>query len=299
MTASSAGGKAGFFAALFAFTFWGLLPVYWKALGHIPSMEILSHRIVWSFVFGGLLITLTGRWQETRQAWSGPGNLKYFIASSALIAMNWFVYIWAVNSGHVVDASLGYYINPLVNMILGFIVYHDRLRRLQWAAVGLAAAGVMNQVLLIGRFPWISVFLGVTFGLYGLVRKLMRVESLPGLFFETTILMVPAAVYLVCLAVSGRGALGENSTLVSNALLLGAGAVTSLPLLAFAFGARRLSLVTVGILQYFAPTGMFLLGVFFYGEAFTRAHWVTFIFIWSGVILYTVDSVIALRRFSR
>ena len=298
MTSSAPSGKAGFFAALFAFTFWGLLPIYWKALGHIPSVEILCHRIVWSFVFIAILISLTGRWEETRQGWTAPGNLKYFIASSSLIAMNWFVYIWSVNSGHVVDASLGYYFNPLVNMLLGFIVYHDRLRRLQWVAVVLAVLGVMNQVFLIGRFPWISVFLGVTFGLYGLVRKLMRVESLPGLFFETTILLVPAAVYLGYLAVLGVGALGGNSSLPSNTLLLGAGAVTSLPLLAFAFGTRRLSLVTVGVLQYLAPTCMFLLGVFLYGEVFTRAHLVTFALIWGGVAIYTIDSAIALHRYA-
>jgi chloramphenicol-sensitive protein RarD len=292
MNSAPDGRKGGLFSAIFAFTAWGLLPVYWKALHHVPSVEILCHRIVWSFGFSALLITVFKRWGETRRCIVTPGNFKYFAAGSILIATNWFVYIWAVNSGHVVEASLGYYFNPLVNMLLGFVVFHDRLRRLQWVAVFLAVLGVMNQVMALGRFPWISIFLGVSFGFYGLVRKLMRVESLPGLFFETAILTFPAGSYLIYLGIVGKGALGTVDS-ISSTLLVSAGAVTSLPLIAFAFSTRRLSLVTVGILQYLSPTSMFLLGVFVYGESFSSAHLVTFACIWMGVAVYVADGLIA------
>jgi chloramphenicol-sensitive protein RarD len=290
--------RSGLLAGLGAFVAWGLLPIYWKGLGQVPALEILCHRIVWSALFSGLILTALGRWHEAGLVIRVAANRRMIWLSGLLIGVNWFVYIWAVNAGHVVESSLGYYINPLVNVLFGVLFFKDRLRRLQLAAILLATLGVANLILTLGIFPWISLVLAFTFGLYGLVRKTMRVESLPGLFFETSTLSVPAVAYLGWLfltGTSGMGSLGPGIDL----MLVGAGAVTSLPLLAFAFSTRRLRLVTVGILQYIAPTCMFLLGVFVYGEPFTRAHLITFACIWAGVALYSAESMLLARKLNK
>ncbi|MFW6323721.1 MAG: EamA family transporter RarD [Desulfovibrionales bacterium] len=287
--------STGLAAGLAAFLAWGLLPVYWKAVQTVPAFEILCHRIVWSAVFSALILTFQKRWAEIKTAFQRSANRRYLLLSGSLVATNWGVYIWAVNSGHVVQASLGYYINPLVNVILGFLFFGDRPRPLQKVAILAATLGVLNIVVSFGRLPWISLVLAFSFGLYGLARKKMKVESLPGLFIETTALAIPAGGYLLWLAHAGTGALGQAGWTI-DALLLGAGAVTSMPLLAFTFAARRLSLVTVGILQYLAPTCMFLLGVFAYGEPFTPVHLITFLLIWVGVAIYTVEGIILARR---
>ena len=298
MTAQESRTRSGLLAGLAAFSAWGLLPIYWKELGQIPTLEILCHRIVWSALFSGLFLTATGRWHEAGGAFRAPENRRMIWSSGMLIGVNWFVYIWAVNAGHVVEASLGYYINPLVNVLLGFLFFKDRLRRPQLAAILLAALGVANLILSLGIVPWISLVLALTFALYGLVRKMMRVESLPGLFFETTALSIPAAAYLAWLFLTGAAGMGRFGT-GTDLLLVGAGLVTSLPLLAFAFSTRRLRLVTVGILQYIAPTCMFLLGVFVYGEPFTLSHLITFACIWGGIALYVGDTVLLSRRLRR
>jgi chloramphenicol-sensitive protein RarD len=290
--------RSGLVAGLAAFLAWGLLPIYWKALGQVPPLEILCHRIVWSALFSALILTVLGRWGEAGLAFRVAANRRMIWFSGLLIGVNWYLFIWAVNTGHVVEASLGYYINPLVNVLLGFLFFKDRLRRLQLAAILLATIGVVNLILSLGIFPWISLALALTFGLYGLVRKMMGVESLPGLFFETTALSVPALAMLVWLFLTGSLALGTLGP-GTDLLLVGAGAVTSLPLLAFAFSTRRLRLVTVGILQYLAPTSMFLLGVFAYNEPFSRAHLITFACIWAGVALYTAESLLLSRRIKR
>jgi len=285
---------SGLLAATFAFVCWGLLPLYWKALAAVSAQEIICHRIVWSLACTGLLLIAQGRLAEVRKALGTRRDMLLLAASSSLIGLNWFLYIWAVNAGHVLEASLGYYLNPLVNVALGRMVFRDKLRRPQAIAVGLAATGVAVQLVMQGRLPWIALCLAVSFGLYGMVRKLMTVESLPGLFLETMMLAGPAAAYLLWLAAQGLGGMGHLG-LGTDALLVGAGLVTTVPLLAFAFGARQITMTTLGVLQYLGPTGMFLLGALVYGEPFGTWQAVTFGFIWAGVILYTADGVLRLR----
>lgn len=254
----------------------------------MDALEIICHRMVWSLACTALLLAVTGRLGEAWRALGSRRSVLLLLCSSSLIGVNWYLYVWSVNAGHVLEASLGYYLNPIVNVMIGVAVFRDRLSRTQMIAVGLAATGVAVQLFLQGRLPWIALTLAVTFGLYGMVRKLMAVESLPGLFLETLALSVPALVWLVSLAARGQGAFGHMG-LSTDLLLAGAGLVTAAPLLAFAFGARRITLTTVGVLQYLGPTGMFLLGVLVYGEPFDAAKAVTFAFIWAGVALYTVD----------
>jgi chloramphenicol-sensitive protein RarD len=279
----------GLAAGLAAFLTWGLLPFYWKALADVTAREILCHRMVWSFVFVGLILTLQGRWRELVGSISRQ-NLLYFSGTSLLLSVNWLTYIWGVNAGYVLEASMGYYINPLVNVLLGFIFFRDRLRPMQLAAIGLAAAGVLNLVINYGRFPWIALTLAFTFGFYGLIRKVVRVESLPGLFYETTIMSGPALAYLLFLNSSGELRFLELSP-GTDLLLAGAGVATSFPLLMFAFSARRLRLVEVGIMQYLAPTCMFVLGAFVFQEPFTPVHLLSFLLIWSGVAVYVLELV--------
>lgn len=289
--APSASGPLLAFAA---FLSWGLLPAYWKALSDLPALEILCHRIVWSLAAVLAALLWTGRLAEARRALTSPREVLLLAASSALIAANWFLFIWAVNAGHVLEASLGYYVNPLVNVLLGRLFLRERLRRVQAWAVALAGAGVLVLLVVHGRLPWIALSLAATFALYGLVRKVMAVEALPGLFVETLVLGLPAGAWLLWLAVQGQGALG-HAPLPVQGLALGAGLVTAAPLAAFAAAARSLRLATLGIIQYVSPTGMFLLGVLAYGEPFTPAHAATFGLIWAGIALYTRD-VLGLMR---
>jgi len=292
---SSQSQRAGLLAGFAAYLSWGLLPVYWKAVQAVPALEILCHRIIWSVVFSGACLLVTRHGREVADAFRSRRNLAYLVASSLLVASNWGLYIYGVNAGHVVQCSLGYYINPLINVILGFIFFRDRLRPVQWIAVALAAAGVANEVVRFGQLPWIALLLALTFGLYGLVRKKMGSGPLVGIFIETAFMSLPAAAYLIWLHVQGRGALGTLG-LKTDLILLGAGMITTLPLLGFNYGARRLSLVTMGILQYIAPTCMFLLGILVYGEAFSVVQLWTFILIWCGVILYTTESTLHFKR---
>ncbi len=285
---------SGVLAAGFAFLAWGLLPVYWKAMAAVPAFEIICHRVVWSQVVTALLLLPRGGLVEVRAALRSRRDLLLLTVSSSLIGVNWFLYIYAVNSGQVLEASLGYYLNPLVNVCLGVVFFRDRLRPVQVLAVALAAAGVSVQVAAHGAVPWLALGMAVTFGVYGMVRKLMSLGSLPGLFVETGVLTLPAAGYLAWLWLHGQGGflhLGPGLDL----LMAGAGAVTTVPLLAFTFGARRITLTTLGVLQYLGPTGMFLLGVLAYGEPFGPAHALTFACIWAGVVLYTAEGAWRLR----
>jgi len=288
----------GFAAALAAFIAWGLLPIYWKALLGVAPLEILCHRILWSLVFISIVLTIKHRWGEAIAPLSSPRSLLILAGSSLCIGGNWLLYIWSVNTGHVVETSLGYYINPLVNVLLGFIFFRERLNGYQYAAIGLAAAGVVVSILSHGKLPWISLTLAVSFGCYGLLRKIAAVASLPGLFLETLVLGPASLGYLIYLKWTGAIGFTAGSP-TTDMLLVGAGAVTALPLIGFAFAARRLNLSTLGILQYSSPSIAFLLGVFVYKEPFDTGHMVTFALIWAGLLLYTVDSVRALRRHRR
>jgi len=281
--------------ALAAFTAWGLLPIYWKALKSVDPLEILCHRIIWSLVFIALILTINKRWPEAFAPLKSPRNIGILTLSSLIIGSNWLLYIWAVNSNHVLETSLGYYICPLVSILLGFIFFRERLNRLQFIAIGLAALGVTNSIISYGEFPWIALALAISFGLYGLLRKVAAVESLPGLFLETMVLAPVALWYLGSLQAQGTSAF-LNQSMDVTMLLIGAGAVTATPLIGFAFGARRLQLSTLGVLQYAAPSIAFLLGVFLYDEPFGPSHLLTFGLIWAGLAVYTADSIRTIRK---
>ena len=285
----------GFTAALTAFLAWGLLPVYWKSLISVTPLEILCHRILWSLVFIAIILTVKRRWRETFAPLASPRSLLILTCSSLCIGGNWLLYIWAVNNSHVVETSLGYYINPLVNILFGFTFFRERLNRLQYAAIGLATLGVANSIISYGDVPLIALGLAVSFACYGLLRKIAAVESLPGLFLETMVLGPAALYWLLRLEFIGASGFLAGHPSV-DLLLVGAGAVTALPLIGFAYGARRLQLSTVGILQYSAPSIAFLLGVFVYKEPFGPSHLLTFALIWAGLAVYTFDSVRTLRR---
>ncbi|MDC0335977.1 EamA family transporter RarD [Pseudodesulfovibrio sp.] len=285
----------GFTAALVAFIGWGLLPVYWKALKTVDPFEILCHRILWSLVFIAIILTIKKRWPETFAPLRSPKNLGILALSSLTIGGNWLLYIWAVNTNHVLETSLGYYINPLVNVLFGFIFFRERLSSMQCIAIGLAALGVANSIISYGELPWISLVLAVTFACYGLLRKVAAVESLPGLFLETMVLAPVALIYLVKLQLTGSSGFLAGNTEI-DLLLIGAGAATAMPLIGFAYGARRLQLTTLGILQYSAPSIAFMLGVFLYDEPFGPSHLLTFGLIWAGLAVYTGDSVRTIRK---
>lgn len=287
--------KPGTLAALSAYIFWGLLPVYWKTIEHVPAQEILGHRIVWSLAVTLGLLAVRRQWGWLKQAARQPKTLLPYVGAAALLTINWFVYIWANNSGHIVETSLGYFINPLVNVLLGVVFLQERMRPGQWAAIGLAFAGVAYMTLNYGQAPWIALTLAFSFGFYGLIHKTGTLESVQGLNVETALMFLPAFGYLTYLGSRGTGAFGQAS--VGTTSLLGlAGFVTAIPLILFAYGARRVQLTTLGVLQYVAPTLQFLLGVVVYGESFTQARLIGFSLIWAALLLYTAEGFITQRR---
>jgi chloramphenicol-sensitive protein RarD len=278
-----------------AFLIWGLSPVYWKAFGRVGPLEIVMHRIVWSFAFLMPIIFLLRQWHELVSALANRRTLLVLATSALLVALNWLIYIWAVNNGYLLQASLGYYINPLVNVVLGMAFLRERLRRPQMAAVLLAATGVIYLTVQYGQFPWISLVLAFSFGLYGLIRKVAPVSSLVGLTVETMLMSVPALAYLLFLGSRQRGSIfrgdaGMDLLLMSTALM------TAVPLLLFTAGARRITLSTLGLMQYLAPGGMFLLAVLYYREPFASAQLWTFVMIWTALAIYSTDSLKVYRR---
>lgn len=274
--------------AAVAYFIWGLLPAYWKLLQSLGPLEILAHRILWSFLFLMGLILVRREWGVVRGAVSRPRTVGLYAAAAVLLGMNWGVYIWAVNAAHIVETSLGYYINPLVSVVLAVVFLHERLRRIQWLAVGIAAIGVAQLTWAYGRPPWIALILASSFGLYGLVKKLAPLGALPGLVLETATLLPLAAVYLGWAERTGTGAFGHAGGRVT-ALLVLAGLMTSLPLLLFARAAREVSLSTLGLLQYIAPTCALVLGVAVYGESFPPGRAFGFALIWGALALYWAE----------
>jgi chloramphenicol-sensitive protein RarD len=273
-----------------AFLIWGISPIYWKAMRAVAAFEIILHRIVWSFIFLLPLIIIMRRWQEFIDALKNTRALLILLTTALIVGGNWLLYIWAINSDHLLQASLGYYINPLVNVVLGVVFLKERLRRLQILAVALATVGVIYLTVYYGEFPWIALTLGVTFGLYGLIRKVAPVGSLVGLTVETLLLSIPALVYLFYLDSHGQGAIFRVS-LKLDLMLMGCAPLTAVPLLCFTLGARRLYLSTLGLLQYIAPSCMFVLAVFLFREPFSSAQVVTFILIWTALAIYSTDSM--------
>ncbi len=286
---------SGVLYAAGAFVVWGLSPAYWKALQAVPAIEIVSHRVVWSFLFLVGLTVFQGRMPEVMAAARSWRNLLILSVTTLLVSANWLLYIWAVNAGYLLQASLGYYINPLVNVLLGVIFLRERLRRAQAIAVCLASAAVLFRTVSFGQFPWIALTLGFSFGVYGLIRKVVSVGSLAGLTVETMLLTPVAVAALVYFQHSGTAGLLHGGS-VQDLLLLGTGVITAVPLLFFNLGARRINLSTVGLLQYIAPTFMFLMAVLVYGEPFSVIQLITFALIWSALAIYSFDSVRAYRR---
>jgi chloramphenicol-sensitive protein RarD len=272
-----------------AFLCWGLFPIYFKLVGAVPAVEMLANRVVWSLLFVTGLITVLRGWPAVLAVFPNRRLVAILTLSAVVISLNWGVFIWAIANDRVLQSSLGYYINPLVSVVLGVVVLRERLRAAQWAAVGLAAAGVAYQVIGLGAFPWVALTLAFSFGFYGLIRKMAAVDAYSGLFVETLILSPVALAYLTWLEATGRGALGAGDWGL-NGLIAASGVVTALPLILFVAGAKRIRLSTLGLLQYTVPTGHLLLAVFVYGEPFTRGNLVTFGCIWAALAIYTFDT---------
>jgi len=286
--------KTGLLYALVSYGVWGVFPLYWKMLLHVPPQQILAHRIVWSLLF--LLIILAWRRDKTFiQYLSSPRTLGTLVLTGALIGGNWFTYIYAVNNNHIVDASLGYYINPMVNVLLGVVFLKERLSRIQVIAVVFAFAGVAYLTFHYGKLPVISLFLAFSFGFYGLLRKKANLQSMPGLMVETLLLAPVALWYLWSVNSLGTGSFGHYSTLTNVLLILG-GPVTALPLFWFGIAATRIPLSTLGFIQYLSPTIQLLIGIFIFSEPFDAAYLVSFSLVWTGLAIYTYSVILAIKR---
>lgn len=287
---ASATALRGVLAAMSAYIFWGVAPVYFKALGSVGAGEIIAHRILWSVVLLALVLLIMRQRAGLDALRANPRLLLWLGGTTLLVTSNWLVYVWAINAERVLEASLGYFINPLVSVLLAALLLKERLRRPQQIAFALATLGVINQIVQVGALPWISLFLAVTFALYGFLRKRLAIDAVTGLLVETLLAAPFALFYLRTLAVDGQLAFAHQGLHVDT-LLVAAGAVTSLPLVLFAYGARRLRLTTMGFLQYLAPTLMFLLGAVVYGEPLDAGRLATFVLIWGGLLIYTGDVV--------
>ncbi len=285
----------GILYALMAYFLWGVFPVYWKLIHAVPAIEIIGHRISWSFLFVVIIVWVKRDWWTLRLALKNRKAWSIFLITAALLFVNWLTYVWAVNAGFIVDSSLGYFINPLVNVVLGVVFLRERLRLWQWIPVGIATLGVLYLTISYGALPWIGLVLALTFGAYGLLKKTAPLSSIHGFTLETGFLFVPALAYLVFLEFSGQGAFGHGS-MGETALLAFSGVATGLPLLLFGAAARLVPLSTMGFIQYIAPTLQFLIGVLVYGEAFTTDRMIGFGVIWFALILYSVDSVRARHK---
>ncbi len=282
--------RSALLAGIAAFGFWGIIPIYWKFLRMVPASEILAHRFVWTTAFLAGLLSWQGRWPEMRQVLRSRRTVLFCMASGVAISLNWFMFIWAVNANRVLETSLGYFMTPLINVLFGAIFLRERLTRPQLAAVILAALGVLNLTFGYGRFPWIAIGLCCSWGVYALLRKLSGTAAIPGLFFETTMLLPLAIAYLIFLQANGALFFGPAHW-TQALILISSGLVTGLPLVWFGHAARHLRLTTIGFLQYLAPSGTFFLGVFLYHEPFTRAHLITFALIWLALIIFTFEMI--------
>lgn len=282
--------RQGVIYALCAYTLWGIAPIYFKTISAVPAAEILTHRMIWSCVLL-MVLTLAGRqWHKVQAVLRQPKVLFTLAFTSVTVGGNWLLFIWAINNGHMLDASLGYYINPLFNVLLGMVFLSEKLRRLQWWAVALAFTGVAIQLIAFGSLPWIALVLASSFAIYGLVRKKLALDALTGLLIETMIMLPPAAIYLWGFADSPTSHLTQNDWHL-NLLLIAAGAVTTAPLLCFTAAATRLKLSTLGFFQYIGPSLMFILAVTLYGEELAMDKALTFACIWSALLIFTLDGL--------
>ena len=283
----------GILSGIGAYVLWGFFPIYWKLLHNVPAPELIGHRIVWSSLLLIVVILITGQGSEFRATFNWR-TIGIYLIASLLIGINWLTYVWAVNAGHIVETSLGYFINPLLSVLLGLIVLRERLRPAQWLPVGIACIGVAYLTIQFGQLPWIALVLAFTFGFYGLVKKLAPLSSLHGLTLETGILLIPAVVYLVFVEWTGAGAFLHTGFL-SDLLMIGAGLVTTIPLLMFASAAKQIPLTMIGVLQYLAPTIQFLIGVFVYKEECDSSRLIGFSIVWLALITFWLENYWASR----
>jgi len=285
----------GMWLAVGAYATWGFFPLYFKLLKGVPALEILSHRVVWALLFLVLVLTWRGQWSWLKEALKQKKVVLTFAAAGTLLAINWLTYIWGVNSGYVVETSLGYFINPLVSVFLGMIFLRERLRPGQWLAISIAFFGVVYLTFTYGRLPYIALVLAFTFGTYGLLRKIGKLNSLEGLTMETGFMFIPALGFLLWQEGSGAAAFG-HATWSTTALLAFAGVATAIPLLMFGAAARQIPLTVMGILQYVAPTIQFLIGVLVFHEDFSLHQLIGFSFIWVALVFYTTESLLQTRK---
>jgi chloramphenicol-sensitive protein RarD len=283
--------RTGILSASLAFLAWGLFPLYFHAIHDVPPMQILAHRMLWSLLFLLIVLAVRGQW-EWLNIVKKPRVLGSFIASAFLLSANWLIYIWSVNNGHVIEASLGYFINPLVNIMFGYVLLKERLRPIQWTAIGIAGLGVAWLTWQAGTVPYIALALAATFGGYGLLRKTAALGALEGLSFETMVLFPLAAAYVIWLTLHGQNAFVNTDSNTTRLLLVAAGPITAVPLLLFASGARQIPLSVLGLLQYLSPTLQFLLGVWLFHEAFTADRLVGFALIWAALALFAGEGLL-------
>ncbi|AIV04059.1 chloramphenical resistance permease RarD [Vibrio harveyi] len=282
--------RQGVLLAIGAYTMWGIAPIYFKSIAEVSPLEILSHRVIWSFFLLAALLHFGRHWRSVRNIIKNKTKMMFLVSTAILVGANWLIFIWAVNSNHMLDASLGYYINPLINVLLGMVFLGERLRKLQWFAVVLAACGVLVQLIVFGSVPVVAIALAMSFGFYGLLRKKVSVEAQTGLFIETLVMLPAAAIYLLFIASSPTSNMLDNPMQL-NTLLIAAGVITTLPLLCFTGAATRLKLSTLGFFQYIGPSLMFLLAVLIYGEPFTSDKAITFAFIWGALVVFSFDGL--------
>ncbi|RUO46424.1 EamA family transporter RarD [Pseudidiomarina aquimaris] len=298
MTDDAKRSRQGVLFAIAAYTMWGVAPIYFKLLQQVPALEILAHRIIWSFILVLLLIVGLRRWQRIKPVVTNKKQMLRLTIATFLLGGNWFLFIWAINNDHILDASLGYYINPLLNVAIGMVVFAERMRRMQLVAIALAVIGVLIQVISFGSVPWVALALACSFATYGAIRKRLPVDSMTGLWLETTILLPFMLVYVFFFANSGASDMTSN-TWQLNLLLIAAGIVTTAPLLCFTAAAQRIRYATLGFFQYIGPSLMFILAVWVYGEPLAADKLVTFAIIWAALALYSLDTLFHQQRSKR
>ena len=297
-TPANAQTNSGIINALAAYMMWGLAPMYFKGLSAVGATEILIHRVVWSSLLLLIIVVAIKKWRQFTQTISNKKIITSLALTATLLASNWFVFIWAVNNDHLLDASLGYYINPLFNVALGMIFLGERLRKWQGIAVGLAVVGVLIQVVILGTIPLVSIFLAASFGVYGLLRKKLHVDSFVGLLIESLLMLPVALLSWQFFVSSDTSNMLENSWALNTALMM-AGLITTAPLLCFTAAAKRLTLASLGFFQYIGPSIMFLLATFLYQEPLAPAKLATFAFIWGALVIYSLDSLRARQTSKR
>ncbi len=277
-----------------AYILWGFFPIYWKMLHGVPAAQVIAHRIAWSFILLAVYVIFTNQWQEFRKLAFNAKTVGLYALAGILLSINWLIYVWGVNSGFIVETSLGYFINPLLSVLMGVIFLKERLRPTQWIPITIVAIGVVYLTFVYGRLPWIALSLAFSFGIYGLVKKLAPLGSLYGLTLETAIVFPFALAYLLFVDITGAGVFFHDIAAI-NWLLIGAGVVTTVPLLMFASAAKQIPLTMIGILQYIAPTLQFLIGVFLYEEPFDRSHFIGFGIVWLALIIFWIENFTSAR----